>query len=480
MTYLTHLLATHADHRPDGVALHCDEQHLTWSGLHKQVEALSAWIAFETPERGSVAIDLPTSLEFAVAFLASVHAGRRAIIYDHSWSHAIRSDVESALQIDLRISPDTFPDMATLPVGQGAWTPPTSATPLMVGFTSGSTGKVKGYERTHGSWVASILTAQEVFAITPEDRVCAPGSVSFSLFLYALAHCVYVGASLRLCRDFKPKRLIEQMHTDKSTVLLAVPTQAKLLIDVAARSDKPVSDALRLIISSGAKWRGALSTAQRRAIPDAEILEFYGASELSFVSIARERDTAPGQSVGKPFDGVNVDICAPDGSRLGPGQTGAIWVRSAMLFSRYVVGESPESKWDDGYFTVGDHGFLDQDGYLYVVGREKRMLVTSGANLYPEAVEAVIAGHASIETVSVMGIDEALRGQRVVAFLKLKQNECRPSAREIADICLSQLGRHAVPSKFFLVDEWPLSASGKTNHQALLEMINASEKLQQL
>ena len=480
MTYLTHLLATHADNRPDGVALHCEDQHLTWSGLHKQVKALSAWVATETPEGGSVAIDLPTSLEFAVAFLATTHAGRRAIVYDHSWSPAIRSDVEAALQIDLRISPDSFPDRATLPDGQGAVTNPTSETPLMAGFTSGSTGKIKGYERTHGSWVASILTAQEVFAITPEDRVCAPGSVSFSLFLYALAHCVYVGASLRLCRDFKPRRILEEMHTDRSTVLLAVPTQAKLLIDVAAKSEKPVSDALRMVITSGAKWRGGLSDAQRRAIGHAEILEFYGASELSFVSVARERDNAPVQSVGKPFNGVIVDIRAPDGTRLGTGQTGAIWVRSAMLFSRYVVGESPESKWDDGYFTVGDHGFLDADGYLYVVGREKRMLVTSGANLYPEAVEAVIAGHASIENVSVMGVDEALRGQRVVAFLKLKQNECRPGVREIADICLSRLGRHAVPSKFFLVYEWPLSASGKTNHQALLEMINASEKLQQL
>lgn len=480
MAYLTQQLATHADQSPDGVALRCDDQQLSWAVLLEHVEALGAWIISKTPACGSVAIDLPTSLDFSVAFLASVHVGRRAIVYDHSWSEQIRTDVESSIKIDLTISSDTFPDIRSLPSPKSPFDRPVETTPLMVGFTSGSTGKVKGYERTHGSWVSSILSAQSVFEITAEDRVCAPGSVSFSLFLYALVHCVYAGASLRLCQHFQPKRILEAMRADHSTVLLAVPTQARFLIDIASRSDQPVSDTLRMIISSGAKWRGGISAMHRRAISNAEVVEFYGASELSFVTAACESDNPPPNSVGKPFAGVSIDIRASNGARMGHGETGVIWVKSAMLFSGYVVGESPESKWDADYFTVGDHGYLDTDGYLYVVGREKRMIVTSGANLYPEAVEAVISEHCSVDAVSVLGIDEVLRGQRVVAFIKFKKDATRPTAHQISEVCRLHLGQHAVPSKFYLVDDWPLAASGKTNHEALIQMIRNASEIRQL
>ncbi|WNK00881.1 AMP-binding protein [Thalassospiraceae bacterium LMO-JJ14] len=480
MTYLTEFLGAHAAERPDDVALYCSKSQLTWAELFNQVEILGAWIASQTPEDGSVAIDIPTSIEFAVTFLATANAGRRAIIYDNTWSPTIRSDVEKSVQVDLCVSQTSFPDIRTLPCASLSIKTPDADTPLMVGFTSGSTGKVKGFERTHGSWVSSILAAQSEFSMRHDDRVCAPGSVSFSLFLYALAHCIYVGASLRLCQQFQPKNILADMRSDRSTVLLAVPTQAKLLIDMASRSGVPLSDSLRLIITSGAKWRGGITNDQQCAIQNAEILEFYGASELSFVSIARPGDNPPANSVGKAFDGVEIDIRGADGTSLEQGRTGAIWVRSPMLFSRYVIGESPECMWDKGFFTVGDHGYLDTDGFLYLAGREMRMIITSGANLYAEAVEAAIGVHESVENVSVIGIDEALRGQRVIAFLKLKQNGCKPNAREFAAICRSQLGRHAIPSKFYLVDDWPLAASGKTNHQALLAMANAPEALPQL
>lgn len=480
MTYLTEFLEAHAAKRPDDIALYCGKSLLTWSELFNQVEILGAWIALQTPENGSVAIDIPTSIEFAVTFLAAANVGRRAVIYDNTWPPSIRSEVEKSVQVDLSVSLETFPDISTLPCSSASRKAPDADTPLMVGFTSGSTGKVKGYERTHGSWVSSILSAQSEFSIRYDDRVCAPGSVSFSLFLYALAHCIYVGAGLRLCRQFQPKNILADMRSDRSTVLLAVPTQAKLLIEMASRSAVPLSDSLRLIITSGAKWRGGITDDQRCVIRNAEILEFYGASELSFVSIARTSDNPPANSVGKAFDGVEIDIRAADGTSLEHGQTGAIWVKSPMLFSRYVVGESPECMWDKGFFTVGDHGYLDADGFLYLAGREMRMIITSGANLYAEAVEAAIGGHEQVENVSVIGVDEALRGQRVVAFLKLRQTGCKPNAREIAAICRSQLGRHAIPSKFYLVDDWPLAASGKTNHQALLALARSPEALQQL
>lgn len=480
MTNITQALATHAEVRPSDVALRCGERQLTWKDLAKRVAVLGAWMASRTPTGGSIAIDMPTSLEFALAFLGAAHAGRRAVVYDRTWSEQIRTDVEASLGVDLRLTPETFPEIENLPTPDEKRPALVSETPLMVGFTSGSTGRVKGYERNHRSWVESIRAAQPAFELTPGDRVCAPGSVSFSLFLYALVHCIHVGASLRLCTQFRPKRILGEMRADKCTVLLAVPTQAKVLIDAACRSAQSVSDELRLVITSGAKWRGDLSDAQRRAINDARILEFYGASETSFISIAHIDDGTPPHSVGKPFKGVEIDIRAADGRSLPAGETGKIWVKSAMLFTRYVVGDSPESAWEGGYLTVGDHGYLDAAGFLYIAGREKRMLVTAGANLYPEAVENVIAGHRAIENVSVIGIDEAVRGQRVVAFLKLKAGSERPSVFELSDLCRSRLGRHATPSKFYVVDDWPVAASGKTDFDALLQRVKAFPACPQL
>lgn len=168
--------------------------------------------------------------------------------------------------------------------------------------------------------------------------------------------------------------------------------------------------------------------------------------------------------VGRPF--ANVEL------RIEPPLPGLIYVRSPMVFSDYATLTAEEDGTavlrDGDWLSVRDMGHVDEAGFLHLVGRQQRMLLVQGKNLFPEEVENVLAGHPAIAAASIQGLPHPLRGMEAVALLALSQPVSR---EELQAWCRDRLEPFKLPRRFYRVDAWPRTPSGKTDHAALARQL---------
>lgn len=474
---VTAALGRHAAERPNAEALVFEDIRLSWAALDREITRLALAIAGMTPPGSGVALHLPTGPVLALAFLATARAGREAQVLDPDWPSALTRDILATLQpaltwtADADLKPDrmTFvadpfglPALASVPGGT-AIEEPDETLPFYVGFTSGSTGLPKGYRRHHRSWTESFRGDAAEFGIGQDDVVLAPGTLTHSLFLYALVHGLHAGAKVVLPRRFRPDAALRLAGRERASVLYGVPTQLQMMIAAAGEQAFP---AMRWVLSSGAKWPPAARGALARTFPQARFAEFYGASETSFITVAKADEQVPESSVGRAFAGATVTIRDRAGRQLAPGRTGFVFVESPFLFMNYANGGSPDLIVQDGALSVGDIGFLDGGGFLHLVGRAARKIVTSGKNVYPEEIERVLERHPAIAAAAVTGIADAQRGERLAALVSLRPGATATRAALISHVRLA-LPLYKVPRLYGVVAEWPLTRSGKTDFESL-------------
>jgi long-chain acyl-CoA synthetase len=494
-TAVTANIARHSARTPARAALIVGQDRVTWQDLSAAIERLAAHVAARTPERAGVALHLPTGPALALLFLAVARAGREAQVLDFGWPPALTRKALAALRPAMIVTAD--PRLAArrntivlgdaLPfarvaaaLGAPARHPPVPQPaddlPFYVGFTSGSTGTPKGYRRDHRSWLESFRGDAIEFGLGPGDVVLAPGALAHSLFLYAMVHGLHAGATVVLSRRFRPAAIPALVRAHDVTVLYGVPTHLRLIVAAAARAHPLKS--VRWVLSSGAKWFADALPDLRRLFPAARFAEFYGASELSFVTVAKDGERVPAGSVGRAFPGVAISIRDRAGRRLPPGRVGRVFVESPLVFSGYAVGGEDDLYRAGDAVSVGDRGRLDANGFLYLEGREKRMIVTSGKNIFPEEVERALESHAGVAAAAVLGLADAKRGERMVALLRL-----RPKARARAAQLIAHLRRtlplYKVPRVYAVVGAWPRTASGKSDFAALRRLwtVRAWERL---
>lgn len=477
MTTIGSTLPAFAASKPDATAIFCDGAQVTWAELSACALRISGELSRRTRPGAGIAIYLPNSAHFLAVFLAVAMSGREAQVLDIDWPEPRLRDALDGLAPDLLVCErtsfarehlliDLREPLATICPGEGlgeddCCTEPDLLASFYVGFTSGSTGVPKGYRRNHLSWIASFEADACEFGIGEKDVVAAPGSMSHSLFLYAAVHALQTGASVILFRRFRPDVVVAEMLRHSASVLYAAPTQLASLLDVAA----PSVASVKTILSSGSKWSSAISRKIPQRFPGAEFAEFYGASELSFVTVRKAAEKCPEASVGRAFYGVSVRIRDSAGNELPIGETGRIFASSPFLFTGYALGGGELVRRDDE-MCIGDVGFLDSAGFLYLQGRENRMIVTSGKNVYPEQIERVLNAHPGVTASAVFGIPDRRRGERLVALV------C------VEDDCLlaSELRRHArrelalpfVPRIYAKPPAWRWTASGKTDFARLM------------
>lgn len=392
-----------------------------------------------------------------VQFIEIVAAGQAAAVGDPDWSGALRHAVSERLGTQA----------APLPEGS-----------FYVGFTSGSTGLPKGFVRSHGSWTSSFEACLDAFGPAARTTLLAPGRLSHSLFLFGALLGLWTGAGVRLQPRFSAAAALRTLASGEALSLVAVPSQLMLMLEQSRRHGPHAIASTQLVMVSGAPWPRARTPQLRQLFPNARIVEFYGASETSFIAWTDSHAELPATAVGRPFANVDLRIVPPGGEHSGTAvdaaRPGRIYVRSPMVFTGYVTPEpvaGPGALLRDGdWLSVGDMGHLDAQGLLHLAGRQQRMFVVQGKNLFPEEVEHVLAEHPCIASASVQAVGDAVRGQRAVAVLELAAPVDRAT---LVDWCRARLEPYKTPRSFHVCADWPRTASGKTDHGALARLLAA-------
>lgn len=442
-------LARWALERPHATALQDGRRSLSFAELHTAVGQVAARLTagrapatvFVDAERGT--------LDALVEFLGVVASGRCAAVSDPDWPPAVREAVRAGVSAE----PADLPG-------------PTPTTPFYIGFTSGSTGLPKGFRRHHRSWTESFRACLDAFGPDATTPLLAPGRMAHSLFLFGMLLGLWTGAGVVLQERFSASRALDTLRQGRTPSLVAVPSQLLMMLEWAARRAQPPIDGVRLVLISGARWMRQRTAELQALFPRARLIEFYGASETSFIAWMPADADAPPSTVGQPFAQVDIEI-RPVGDTA---RAGLIFVRSPMLFMDYVgQADDATQAWREGdWLSVGDMGHWDDAGRLCLVGRHNRMVVTQGKNLFPEEVESVLAAHPAVAAASVQGLYDPVRGQQVVALLALAPDApARPSAQALSAWCRARLESYKVPRRYLVCTSWPWTASGKTDHAAL-------------
>ncbi len=484
-------IAEHALRNPAGAALVFDGESLSWSALEDLVGKIAAWLERRTAPGRPIALCLPSSPTLVLHYLAGIRLGREVQILDSQWPSRTVAGLLMTRRPALVLAKDAIEEFEDIFIcGETSFASMIrehgvrSASPqwphvdprsiFYTGFTSGTTGLPKGFRRTHRSWLASFDAVDAEFGISERDIVLAPGSLSHSLFLFALSHALHVGATSILCKSFRPDTLLESARRTQASVLYTVPSQAGMLIRQAKLAGMDPVFSVKRIISSGSKWKAEDTRAIRTIFPNASLSEFYGTSETSFVSVAHQDENIPAHSVGRAFSGVSISIRDDLGDALPPGQPGNVFAYSNQLFSGYANDCDEVLRAGDGAIATGDIGYLDEGGRLFLSGRRNRMIVVSGKNVYPEEIETALESCDGISHAAVIGMPDSRRGEKPVAIIQSIEGR-NISRRQLVPSLRRVLPLYKIPRIIYRVEEWPTTRSGKTDFSALAGMIQSNE-----
>jgi long-chain acyl-CoA synthetase len=426
-------------------ALDDGERRLSFEALNRAIGTRAAAIAAENGPAIRWLCDSESQIDRLIDFCATVETGRATAVADPEWPPQLRGEIQAALMQERAAPCVPGPD-----------------SDFYVGFTSGSTGLPKGFKRNHRSWTESFRICLSEFGEGAAETIAAPGRLSHSLFLFAMLLGIWTGAGVHLQDRFSAPRCLDVLKRLRTCCLLAVPSQLMLMFEAAERRQQRPIRSVQLVLISGARWMRHETARLRALFPDARIIEFYGASETSFIAWTESSPDLPETMVGRPFANVDLDIRGTGHQ----GEPGMIFVRSPMLFTDYVLGADGSLVRDGAWISVRDVGFLDAERRLHLLGRENRMIITQGKNVFPEEVEAILERHPALAAASVAGLPDPLRGTRIAAVVQLKPGASL-DPQTLAGFCRQQLPSFKVPRQFFVRDEWLRTAGGKTDHTRL-------------
>ena len=349
---------------------------------------------------------------------------------------------------------------------QGFTTVPRSADDLAaILYTSGTTGRSKGAMLSHANLASNSETLCNYWRFTDQDVLIHALPIFHTHGLFVATNvALLAGASVHFLPGFNADAIITAMPT--STALMGVPTYYTRLLDHPGLTHKTVSN-MRLFVSGSAPM--LVDTHENwHAQTGHRILERYGMTETNMsTSNPYDGDRRAG-TVGFPLPGVDLRVMR-DGQELPQGEIGVIEVRGPNVFKGYwqMPEKTAEELGPDGWFITGDQGFVDSDGYVTIVGREKDMVITGGFNVYPKEVESLIDAIPGVKESAVIGVPHPDLGEAVLAIVIPNSDTLTQSDITIA--LAGQLARFKQPKQSLFLPELPRNTMGKVQKKALRE-----------
>lgn len=269
-------------------------------------------------------------------------------------------------------------------------------------------------------------------------------------------------------RRFDPESILQAIEAHRVDTMAVVPVMLNRILALGPEIiGKYDTSSLRMVGCSGSALPGELALRWMNTFGD-NLHNMYGSTEVSATTIAvpEELRAAPG-TAGRPPLGTTVRILDQDGKGVPDGTTGRIFVGNSSQFEGYTGGGTKEII--DGLMSIGDVGHFDENGLLFVEGRDDDMIISGGENVFPAEVEDLLSDHPSLLEAAVIGVEDEEFGQRLRAFVVLREGAHLTEA-EVKDHVKSQLARHKVPRSVVFLGEIPRNATGKVLKRVLREM----------
>jgi len=336
-------------------------------------------------------------------------------------------------------------------------------------YTGGTTGRPKGVMLGHDGFMTCCLAVIAAGMASPRGTFLHAAPM-FHLADMALGFANWVlGNTHVFIPGFSPSAVVDAIDRDKVSDVLLVPTMIQMLVDHPVMKEGRDLSSLRTIAYGGSSISEAVIDRALAALPKVRFFQAYGMTELSPVAtiLRPEYHSGEGRTLGKLRSGGQAHLCSEirvvdvEGRELPAGETGEVIVRGPHVMQGYWNRpEETAAAIRDGWMHTGDCGYLDGDGFLFIVDRAKDMIISGGENIYSAEVENALCQHASVATSAVIGIPNEQWGESVHAFVILKPGET-VTADELTRHCKTLIAGYKCPRSIEFVTELPLSAPGK-------------------
>jgi acyl-CoA synthetase (AMP-forming)/AMP-acid ligase II len=500
------LHAVHAATDPDRLALVDERRSVSYREADHEIDAVAAALRdhLGVSRSAPVAVMMENRVEYALVWYALFRLG---VTCAHMGRHSTAEELEPLLDRSgarvLVVSDKTFDvaaavlarrpelDLRIVRVGGGRELPrvcdydDVCARGLgLVGklrveagpsdnvvYTSGTTGRPKGAVRDMAAvGPTELLRVLERLPLHTGDRhlVCAPMYHS-SGQVFVLINTA-LGATIHFQERFDPETTLERISKDRIQNLFLVPTMIQRMLDlpeeVHARCPTPE---LRALISGAAPFNTSLRERAIARFGAGVVFDFYGATELGWVTLidGHEMLAHPG-SVGRPIAGQEIAILDDGGARVPTGTVGRVFTRSAQLMVGYLreAAASSDEIASGQWLTVDDLGYVDAEGYLYITGRARDMVISGGVNIYPVEIENTLSKHPDVADVAVIGVPDAEWGERLVAVVVPRAGF---SVQDVEAWARQRLTAYKVPRRWETLAELPRNPTGKVLKRELVE-----------
>ncbi len=345
-------------------------------------------------------------------------------------------------------------------------------------YTSGTTGVPKAAMLTHKNLISYVKGQIAASDVTSDDRLLLDIPVNHvGGGVMAIMSMLYVGGTLVMLDAFVPDEVLRTVEKERITIMGQVPAQYILLMMVPD-FDKYDLSSLRIGVVSAAPCPPEVFKQAKEKF-GIYLTNGYGLSEVSgavtFTRVDEDSFERISRSIGKPNEGIEIRIKDSEGNDFPVGSEGEICIRGDAVMKGYY--KRPEETalvmTPDGFFRTGDIGKMDEDGYVYILGRKKEMYIRGGENVYPPEVEEVLQKHPKVLFAAVIGVPDEVMGEEGKAFIVPQPGVEKPTEEELKEWCRERLAGYKVPKYIEFRDSLPLTPLGKVMKKELYREIES-------
>ncbi len=491
------LLSSDAQRHPDRTALVFDTRRVSY----RELEFLSNRVANTLRARGvkvgdRVCVCLPNCVDLVVAICGVLKAGAvvvpvsdrlapaeitviledcapAAVIFPSRMRETVKAGGANLREPLMIADAAAWPgELSLAEVIAGGDPAPIAALPVepddaLIGYTSGTTGVPKGAISTHANLIIGqgSMTARE-WGLTCDDVILVTTPLAHRIGLARIANALCLGATLAVVSKFDPAQAAAVIEAEAVTVISVVPTIAKMLIPEIERRPEAFRS-LRVVVATGESFPDDLQRRLMELLAQVRIYGFYSQTEAGFVaSLAPEDRLTHPDSVGRAVPGVEIRIVDEAMRDVPAGAAGEILVRCGRP-GQYSVMRAYHNRpaanaevFVDGWLRTGDIGRMDEDRFLYFVGRAKDMVVSGGLNIYAREVEIALSAHPAVAEAAVIGVPDDRYGEAVMAYVQIAPGGAVTEA-ELIEHCRHRIAGYKKPKYVRFIDALPRNATGK-------------------